>query len=56
MVNMNVRFTRLVKGKLDMPYWELIENRRQRTHLFGRDVFLKMCLYNDRLNANTFVP
>jgi hypothetical protein len=34
MVNMNACLTRLVKDKLDRPYWELIDNKRQHTHLF----------------------
>jgi hypothetical protein len=34
MVNMNTRLTYLAKDKLDSPYWELIANKRQHTHLF----------------------
>jgi hypothetical protein len=51
MVNMNVYLTHLVKDKLDRPYWELIDNKRQHTHLFRSfllcaDVFLqKYCFF-----------
>jgi hypothetical protein len=34
MVNMNARLTHFVKDKLVRPYWELIANKRQHTHLF----------------------
>jgi hypothetical protein len=41
-LNMNVRLTHLVKDKLARPYWELIGNKRQHTHLFISFLYLML--------------
>jgi hypothetical protein len=40
MINTMVCLTRLVKDKLDRPYWELIGNNRQHSHLFRSFFYL----------------
>jgi hypothetical protein len=42
MVNMNSHFTHLLKDKLDRPYWELLGNKIQHTHLFISFLYLML--------------